>query len=104
MYIVEGALPCCINNHGLFFKIFPTTPKVHSNSSENFSYDFIQFSVKKSFQYSRTFAPQVQMPQNQAHAPLLLKSFPKRPRTRSEALRFGGSHQCKTKQTNYLAS
>jgi hypothetical protein len=30
-------------------KIFPTTPKAHSNSSEIFSYDLIQFSVKKSF-------------------------------------------------------
>jgi len=55
-------------------------------------------------QYSRTFATQVQMPWNQAHAPLLLESFPKRPRTRSEASWFPGCHQYKTKQTNYLAS
>jgi len=58
-------------------------------------------------QYSRTFAPQVQTSWNQAHAPLLVKSFPKRPRMRSEASRFGGSHkykQNKTKQTNYLPS
>jgi len=46
------------------------------------------------------------MPGNQANTPLLLESFPKRPRTGSEASRFGGSHQYKThkKQTNYLAS
>jgi len=32
-------------------------------------------------QYSRTFAPQVHMSWNQSHAPLLVKSFPKTPRT-----------------------
>ncbi len=37
---------------------------------------------------------------NQAHAPpLLVKSFPKKPRARPEASRFGGSHKYKTKQT-----
>jgi len=49
-------------------------------------------------QYSRTFAPEVQMPWNQAHAPLLMKT----PRTQSEAARFGGSHTYKTKQTTFL--
>jgi hypothetical protein len=44
------------------------------------------------------------MPWNQDDAPLLLKSFPKRPTTQSEASRFGGSHQYKTKQTNNLPS
>jgi hypothetical protein len=36
--------------------------------------------------------------------PLLVESFPKTPRTRSEASRFGGTHNYKTKQnkTNYL--
>ncbi len=29
--------------------MFSTTPKAHSNSSEIFSYELIQFSVKKSF-------------------------------------------------------
>jgi hypothetical protein len=32
-------------------------------------------------QYSRTFALQVQTSWNQAHAPLLVKNFPKTPRT-----------------------
>ncbi len=56
--------------------------------------------------YSRTFAPQVQTSWNQAHAPLLIESFPKTPRTRSKASRFGGSHNYKTKQnkTNYIPS
>jgi hypothetical protein len=36
-------------------------------------------------------------------APLLVKSFSKRPRTQSEASRkFGGSHIHKTKQTTFL--
>ncbi len=47
---------------------------------------------EKIIQYSRTFAPQVQMSWNQAHAPLLIKSFPKTPRTQCEASLFGGSH------------
>jgi hypothetical protein len=46
-------------------------------------------------QYSRTFALQVHMSWKQAHAPLLVESFPK---TRSEASWFGGSHNYKTKQ------
>jgi hypothetical protein len=33
----------------MLIKIFPTTPKARSNSSEIFTYDVIQFSVKKSF-------------------------------------------------------
>jgi hypothetical protein len=53
-------------------------------------------------QYERTFAPQVQMSWNQAHAPLLIKSFPKTPRTRSEASQFSGSHNYKTKQTTFI--
>jgi hypothetical protein len=43
---------------------------------------------------------QVQTPWNQADAPLLLESFPKRPRTQSEASRFGGSHKYKRSKTN----
>jgi hypothetical protein len=43
-------------------QIFPTTPKAHLNSSEVFSYDLI--SSEKIIQYSRTFAPQVQMSWN----------------------------------------
>jgi hypothetical protein len=41
-----------------------------------------------------------------AHAPLLVESFPKTPRTQSEASWFSGSHNYKTKQnkTNHLAS
>ncbi len=42
-------------------------------------------------QYWKTFAPQVQTPWNQAHASLLVESFPKRPRTWSEASWFDGS-------------
>jgi hypothetical protein len=63
------------------------------------SYDFISFCSEKIIQYSRTFAPQVQTSWHQAHAPLLVKSFPKTPRTQSEASQFGGSHNYKIKQS-----
>jgi len=43
---------------------FPPTPKAHSNSSETFRYDLIQFFSEEIIQYSRTFAPQVQMSWN----------------------------------------
>jgi len=58
--------------------------------------------VKKSFKYSKPFAPQVQRSWNQAHAPLLVESFPNTP-TQSQASWFGGSHTYKTnKQTNFI--
>jgi hypothetical protein len=60
-----------------------------------------KFFCEKIIRYSRTFAPQVLMSWNQAHAPLLIESFPKTPRTQSEASCFGGSHNYKT---NYLPS
>jgi hypothetical protein len=41
------------------------------------------------------------MPWNQANAPLL-ESFPKRPRTWSEASWFGGPHKYKQNKTNWL--
>jgi hypothetical protein len=43
---------------------------------------------------------------NQAHAPLLIKSFLKTPRTWFEASQFNGSRSYKTKQnkTNYLSA
>ncbi len=59
-------------------------------------------SEKKINQYSRTFATQVQTSWNQAHASLLVKSFPKTQRTRSEASQFSRSHNYKTKQTTFL--
>jgi hypothetical protein len=55
-------------------------------------------------QYSRTFALQVQTPWNQAHAPLVVESFPKTPRTQSEASQFGGSYKYKQNKTNKLPS
>jgi hypothetical protein len=62
----------------------------------------LKFSAsEKIIQYSRTFAPQVQTSWNQAHAPLLIESFSKTPRTQCEASWFGGSQNYKT---NYLPS
>jgi hypothetical protein len=59
---------------------------------QNFQLRFNLIFSEENFQYSRTFAPQVWMSWNHAHAPLLDKSFPKTWRTQSEASKFGGSH------------
>jgi hypothetical protein len=68
----------------------PIPPKFPATILFNLSEEIIQ--------HSRTFALQVQTPWNPAHAPLLVESFQKRPRTRSEASQFSGSHKYKTKQ------
>ncbi len=82
---------------------FFQTPKAHSKSSEIFRLQFNLIFSEEIIQYSRTFAPQVQTPWNQAHAPLLVESFPKTPRMQSEASQFGGSHKYKqNKQTTFL--
>jgi hypothetical protein len=69
---------------------------------QNFQLRFNLIFSEEIIQYSRTFALQVQTSWNQAHAPLLLKSFPKTPRTWSEGSQFSGSHNYKTKQTTFL--
>jgi len=82
----------------LLIKIFPTTPNCTFQFLWNFKLQFNLIFSEEIIQYSRTFAPQVQTPWNQAHAPLLVESFPKTPRTWSEASQFGGSHNYNTKQ------
>jgi hypothetical protein len=67
----------------------------------NFQLWFNLIFIKEIIQYSRTFVLQVQTSWNEAHAPLLIKSFPNTPRTQSEASWFSGSHSYKT---NYLPS
>ncbi len=67
----------------------------------NFPLRFNLIFSEKIIQYPRSFAPQVLTSWNQAHAPLL-KSFPKTPRTLSEASPFGGSDNYSTKKTNCL--
>jgi hypothetical protein len=51
----------------LLVKIFPTTPKAHSNSHEIFSYDLVLISVKKSFNIQELLctSPNVMEPKNQ---------------------------------------
>ncbi len=56
----------------------------------------------KIIQYSKPFAPQVQTLWNQAHAPLLVKSFQKTSRTQSEASWLSEAHNYKTNQTTLL--
>jgi hypothetical protein len=63
---------------------------------------FILIFSEEIIQYSRTFASQVQTAWNQGHSPLLIESFPKTPRTRSETPWFSRSHNYKTKQTTFL--
>jgi hypothetical protein len=76
--------------------------KVTFQLLQNFQLRFNLVFSKEIIQYSRTFAPQVQTPWNQAHAPLLVESLPKTTRTQSEASWFSGSHNYKTKQTTFL--
>ncbi len=81
------------------------TNSIKSCSSRSFQQQQLGFNLifsEKIIQYSRIPTLQVQMPWNQADAPLLLESFPKRLRTWYEASWFRGSHQYK--QTNYLPS
>jgi hypothetical protein len=65
---------------------------------QNFQLQLNLIFKEEIIQYSRTSAPQVQILWNQAHAPLIVESFPKTPRTRFEASQFGGSHNYKTRQ------
>jgi len=69
----------------------------------NFQLWFYLIFSQEIIQYSRTFAPHVQMPWNQTYAPLFLESFPKRPRMLSKASWFSESHKNKqNKQTTLL--
>jgi hypothetical protein len=65
----------------------PIPPKFSASTYLIFSEEIIR--------YSRTSTPHVQTPRNQSDGPLLLKNFPKRPRTRSKASLFAGSHKYK---------
>jgi hypothetical protein len=98
---------CHILNPNLTNKI-PSNP-AHQDLANNTNGTFqflriifqLQFNLifgEESIQYSRTFTPQVQMSWNQVHAPLPVESFPKAPRTWSEAYWFSGSHNFKTKE------
>ncbi len=70
---------------------------------QNFQLRFNLIFSEEIIQYSRTSTPQVQMPWNQAYAPLLLKSFPKLSKETKNAIwsilvRWISSIQNKTKQ------
>jgi hypothetical protein len=56
--------------------------------------------VKKSFNIQELLYHISKHPET--NAPLLLQSFPKRSRTRSEASQFGGSHKYIQNKTNKL--
>jgi hypothetical protein len=63
--------------------------------------------VKKSFNIQELLHCKSERHETKADAPLLLESFPKRPRTHLKhpgSVDLIGTKQNKTKQTNYLAS
>jgi hypothetical protein len=83
----------------LLIKIFPTTPKAHSNSSEILSYDLIKFSVKKSFNIQELLHRKSKRSLNQK--PMHLSSWRVFQRHQEHDLKhsgFSGSHNYKTKQ------
>jgi hypothetical protein len=55
--------------------------------------------VKKSFNIPKLLHHKSKPHGTKPYAPLLVKSFPKTPRTQSEASQFFESHNYKTKQT-----
>jgi len=77
-------------------------PQLIFPSKTWFFWGFILNFSEEIIQYSRTFAWQFLMSWNQAHAPLLTETFPKTPRTQSEASRLSGSHNYETKQTTFI--
>jgi hypothetical protein len=58
--------------------------------------------VKKAFNIQELSHHKSKCHGTKAHAPLLITSLSKTPRTGSEASWFGGSHNHKTKQTTFL--
>jgi hypothetical protein len=80
------------------------TNSIKSCFVQNFQLQFNLIFSQEIVQYSRTFQPQFQTSWNQAHARTLasaeLSITPRR--TRCETSRFGGSHNCKIKQTTFL--
>jgi hypothetical protein len=89
----------------ILLKIFPTTPKAHSNSSEIFSYDLIEFSVKKSFNIQDLLHRKSKHHETKLMHPSSLRAFQ---RDQEHDMK----HHCsvdlistnKTKQTNNLPS
>jgi hypothetical protein len=58
--------------------------------------------VKKSFNIQELLHHKSKRHGTKPMHSLLVESFPKTPRTRSETSRFSGSHNDKTKQTTFL--
>jgi hypothetical protein len=56
--------------------------------------------MKKSFNIQELEHRKSNRYEMKANSPVLIESFPKRPRTRSEASQFGGSHKYKQNKTN----
>jgi hypothetical protein len=74
---------------------------IHSNSSKNFSYDLIEFSVKKSFNIQELLHHKSKRHGTKPTHPSFPKSFPKMPRTQSEASSSVDLTTTKQKQTTF---
>ncbi len=89
----------------LLIKIFPTTPKAHSNSSKIFSYDLFWFSVKKSFNIQELLHSKSKHHETK---PMHPSPWELSKQTKyaiwSIPVQWISSVQNKTKQTYYLAS
>ncbi len=89
----------------LLIKIFLKTPKAHSNSSEIFSYDLIEFLVKKSFNIQELLGRKSKHHGTKLMHPSLFSCSPPRWELSKDtknmiwSILFGGSHNYKTKQS-----
>jgi hypothetical protein len=87
--------------------MFPTTPKAYCNSSEIFSYDLIEFSVKKSFNIQGLLQRKSKRHATKPIHPSSFRAFQRdqeRDLKHPDSVDLIGTKQNKTKQTNYLPS
>ncbi len=96
-YQINSIKSCSSRSFQQHQRHIPIPPKFWATIYFNLSFS------EEIIQYSKTCASQVQTIWNQAHAPFLDdESFPKPPRTLSEAYEFDGCRNCETKQTTFL--
>jgi len=85
-------------------KIFPTKPKAHSNSFENFSYNIIQCSVKKSFNIQELLHCKSKHHGSKHVHPFLLKAFQRHQEHDLKHPSLVDFISTKQNKTNYLPS
>jgi hypothetical protein len=82
----------------LLTKIFPKTPKAHSNSSEIFSYDLINFEWKNHSIFKNFWAKSPNIMEPSSCTPPR-SELSKNTKNMIWSILFGGSHNYKTKQS-----